>query len=46
MILVYASNDRIIKYSLTDKVDTSHIFTIGDITVGGEEEDMGCSWER
>ena len=41
MILVYVSNDRIIKYSLTDKVDTSHIVicimvTICDITVGGE----------
>ena len=24
MILVYVSNDRIIKYSLTDKVVTSH----------------------
>ena len=43
MILVYVSNDRIIKYSLTDKVDTSHIFPICDITVEGEEEDMGCS---
>ena len=41
MILVYASNDRIIKYLLTDKVDTSDIVicimvTICDITVGGE----------
>ena len=43
MILVYVSNDRIIKYSLTDKVDTSHIFTVGDITVGGEVEDIQCS---
>ena len=42
---MYVSNDRIIKYSLTDKVDTSHIashiviciiVTICDITVGGE----------
>ena len=38
MILVYVSNDRIIKYSLADKVDTIVIMvTIGDITVGGEE---------